>query len=100
MEIAEHLQAILATLPSKPGCYIYRNAAGDVIYVGKAINLRNRVRSYFHADASHDAKTRRLVREISNIEWILVGSELEALILEMNLIKKHRPKFNIRLKGR
>ena len=98
MEIAEHLQGILATLPTKPGCYIYRNAAGDVIYVGKAINLRNRVRSYFHADASHDAKTRRLVREISNIEWILVGSELEALILEMNLIKKHRPKFNIRLK--
>jgi len=98
MEIAEHLQGILATLPSKPGCYIYRNAAGDVIYVGKAINLKNRVRSYFHADASHDAKTRRLVREISKIEWILVGSELEALILEMNLIKKHRPKFNIRLK--
>ncbi len=98
MEIAEHLQGILATLPSKPGCYIYRNAAGDVIYVGKAINLKNRVRSYFHADASHDAKTRRLVREINNIEWILVGSELEALILEMNLIKKHRPKFNIRLK--
>ncbi len=98
MEIAEHLQGILATLPSKPGCYIYRNAMGDVIYVGKAINLKNRVRSYFHADAGHDAKTRRLVREISNIEWILVGSELEALILEMNLIKKHRPKFNIRLK--
>ncbi|HEY9152458.1 MAG TPA: excinuclease ABC subunit UvrC [Anaerolineales bacterium] len=98
MEIAEHLQGILATLPSKPGCYIYRNKDGDVIYVGKAINLKNRVRSYFHADASHDAKTRRLVREISNIEWILVGSELEALILEMNLIKKHRPKFNIRLK--
>jgi len=98
MEIAEHLQGILATLPSKPGCYIYRNASGDVIYVGKAINLKNRVRSYFHADASHDAKTRRLVREIANIEWIIVGSELEALILEMNLIKKHRPKFNIRLK--
>ncbi len=98
MEIAEHIQGILATLPTKPGCYIYRNVAGDVIYVGKAINLRNRVRSYFHADASHDAKTRRLVREIANIEWILVGSELEALILEMNLIKKHRPKFNVRLK--
>jgi excinuclease ABC subunit C len=98
VEISEQLQGILATLPTKPGCYIYRNAAGDVIYVGKAINLRNRVRSYFHADASHDAKTRRLVREIGNIEWILVGSELEALILEMNLIKKHRPKFNIRLK--
>ncbi len=98
MEIAEHLKGILATLPTKPGCYIYRNAAGTIIYVGKAISLKNRVRSYFHGDSSHDAKTRRLVREIANIEWILVGSELEALILEMNLIKKHRPKYNIRLK--
>ena len=98
MEISEKLQGILATLPTKPGCYIYRNAEETIIYVGKAINLRNRVRSYFHADSSHDAKTRRLVRDIANIEWIVVGSELEALILEMNLIKKHRPKYNIRLK--
>jgi len=98
MEISEKLQGILATLPSKPGCYIMKNAAGTISYVGKAINLKNRIRSYFHADASHDAKTRRLVREITDIEWIVVGSELEALILEMNLIKKHRPKYNIRLK--
>ena len=98
MDISEKLQGILATLPSKPGCYIYHNAAGTIIYVGKAISLKNRVRSYFHSDASHDAKTRRLVREIVDIEWIVVGSELEALILEMNLIKKHRPKYNIRLK--
>ena len=98
MEISEKLQGILATLPAKPGCYIYRNSAGDVIYVGKAINLKNRVRSYFHADSSHDNKTRRLVREIADAEWIVVGSELEALILEMNLIKKHRPKYNVRLK--
>ncbi len=98
MEISEKLQGILATLPTKPGCYIYRNAAGEVIYVGKAINLKNRVRSYFHADAGHDAKTRRLVRDIADAEWIVVGSELEALILEMNLIKKHRPKYNVRLK--
>ena len=56
------------------------------------------MRSYFHADARHDNKTRRLVREIADIEWILVGSELEALILEMNLIKKHRPRYNVRLK--
>jgi len=98
MEISEKLQGILATLPAKPGCYIYRNAAGNVIYVGKAINLKNRIRSYFHADSSHDAKTRRLVREIADAEWIVVGSELEALILEMNLIKKHRPKYNVRLK--
>lgn len=98
MEISEKLQGILATLPAKPGCYLYYNAGGTIIYVGKAISLKNRVRSYFHADSSHDAKTRRLVRDIANIEWIVVGSELEALILEMNLIKKHRPKYNIRLK--
>ncbi|HEU0295996.1 MAG TPA: excinuclease ABC subunit UvrC [Anaerolineales bacterium] len=98
MEISEKMQGTLSTLPAKPGCYLYRDKVGTIIYVGKAINLRNRVRSYFHADASHDSKTRRLVREITDIEWILVGSELEALILEMNLIKKHRPKYNIRLK--
>jgi len=98
MEVSEKLQGILATLPIKPGCYLYRNAEGTIIYVGKAVNLKNRVRSYFHADSSHDNKTRRLVRDIADIEWIVVGSELEALILEMNLIKKHRPKYNIRLK--
>jgi excinuclease ABC subunit C len=98
MEILEKLQGILATLPTKPGCYIYRNAEGTIIYIGKAINIKNRVRSYFHSDSSHDNKTRRLVRDIADIEWIVVGSELEALILEMNLIKKHRPKYNIRLK--
>ena len=98
MEISEKIQGILATLPTKPGCYLMKNAEGKIIYVGKAINLKNRVRSYFHADSSHDNKTRRLVREIADIEWIVVGSELEALILEMNLIKKHRPKYNVRLK--
>jgi excinuclease ABC subunit C len=98
MEISQHLQGILATLPAKPGCYQMKNVDGKIVYVGKAISLRNRVRSYFHADASHDAKTRRLVREIADIEWIVVGSELEALILEMNLIKRHRPKYNVRLK--
>ena len=98
MVISEKLLGILATLPAKPGCYLMKNTEGKIIYVGKAISLRNRVRSYFHADSSHDGKTRRLVREIANIEWIVVGSELEALILEMNLIKKHRPKYNVRLK--
>ena len=98
MELSEHLQGILDTLPTKPGCYLMKNAEGTIIYVGKAISLKNRVRSYFHADASHDHKTRRLVREIADIEWIVVGSELEALILEMNLIKRHRPKYNVRLK--
>lgn len=98
MEISKHIEGILATLPAKPGCYLMKNAEGTIIYVGKAINLKNRVRSYFHADSSHDSKTRRLVRQIADIEWIVVGSELEALILEMNLIKKHRPKYNVRLK--
>ena len=98
MEISEHLQGILDTLPTKTGCYLMKNAAGKIIYVGKAVNLRARVRSYFHSDSSHDNKTRRLVDEIADIEWIVVGSELEALILEMNLIKRHRPRFNVRLK--
>jgi excinuclease ABC subunit C len=98
MEISDYLKGILSTLPVKPGCYIMKNADGKVIYVGKAINLKNRVRSYFHKDAGHDHKTRRLVRDIVDLEWILVGSELEALILEMNLIKRHRPHYNIRMK--
>jgi excinuclease ABC subunit C len=98
MEISAHIEGILSTLPPKPGCYLMKNAEGTIIYVGKAISLKNRVRSYFRADASHDAKTRRLAREIADLEWIVVGSELEALILEMNLIKRHRPKFNVRLK--
>jgi excinuclease ABC subunit C len=96
--ISEHIQGILKTLPGKPGCYIMKDASGQIIYVGKAVNLRSRVRSYFHTNGDTSDKTRRLVRNITDIEWIVVGSELEALILEMNLIKKHRPRFNIRLK--
>ncbi|MBN2503305.1 MAG: excinuclease ABC subunit UvrC [Anaerolineales bacterium] len=98
MEISAELKATLDTLPKKPGCYIMKNADGKVIYVGKAVNLRSRVRSYFHASAQEDHKTRELVKRIADIEWIVVGSELEALILEMNLIKKHRPRYNVRLK--
>jgi excinuclease ABC subunit C len=75
-----------------------KNASGDVIYVGKAINLRSRVRSYFQEHADLDRKTGKLVAQVADLEWIVVGSELEALILEMNLIKKHRPRFNVRLK--
>ena len=98
MELSEHLQGILDTLPIKPGCYLMKNAEGVIVYVGKAISLKNRVRSYFQSEAGQDHKTRRLVREIADIEWIVVGSELESLILEMNLIKRHRPRYNIRLK--
>ncbi|MBN1438860.1 MAG: excinuclease ABC subunit UvrC [Anaerolineales bacterium] len=98
MTASEHLTGILDTLPQKPGCYLMKDEAGKVIYVGKAVNLRSRVRSYFQAGAGHDLKTEKLVRNIADIEWILVGSELEALILEMNLIKRYRPHYNIRLK--
>ena len=92
------IQPILEGIPSKPGCYLMKDRAGRVIYVGKAVNLRNRVRSYFHASSGHSRKTAEMVGHISDIEWIVVDSELEALILEMNLIKRHRPKYNIRLK--
>ncbi len=95
---SEKIQQKLATLPANPGVYLMHNIRDQVIYVGKAINLANRVRSYFHASAQEDAKTRRLVAEIADIEWIITDSEVEALILEANLIKKHRPRFNVRLK--
>src|SRR6185503_19320392 len=94
---SDSIQHILDTLPSRPGCYIMKDAGGQVIYVGKAINLRNRVRSYFHAQTD-SYKTAKLVSHIADIQTIIVDSELEALILEMNLIKKHRPKYNVRLK--
>jgi excinuclease ABC subunit C len=98
MVISEKIQAQLDTLPSKTGCYLMKDEGGKVIYVGKAVNLRSRVRSYFHSAAQLDPKTFHLAQHIANIEWIVVASELEALILEMNLIKKHRPHYNIRLK--
>jgi excinuclease ABC subunit C len=97
-ELSPHLTGILDTLPQKPGCYIMKDETGKVIYVGKAINLRSRVRSYFHSGSDLSPKTEKLVQHITDLEWILVGSELEALILEMNLIKRYRPHYNIRLK--
>jgi excinuclease ABC subunit C len=97
-DLPARLAGILDTLPQKPGCYLMKDEAGKVIYVGKAVNLRSRVRSYFQAGVDHTTKTEKLVRHIADIEWILVGSELEALILEMNLIKRYRPHYNIRLK--
>jgi excinuclease ABC subunit C len=92
------LQDKLNTLPIKSGVYLFRNNAGKVIYVGKAVNLKNRVRSYFHNSAQAHAKTRQLVQDIADLEFIIAGSELEALLLENNLIKKYQPKYNIRLK--
>jgi len=96
--VSESIQGTLDTLPNKPGCYLMKDTSGQVIYVGKAINLRNRVRSYFHEGGDSREKIGRLIKEIHSIEWILVSSELEALILEMTLIKKHSPRYNVRLK--
>ncbi len=98
MEISEHIQDILKSVPQEPGCYLMKNDQGKVIYVGKAINLRHRVRSYFHASAGKNPRTSQLVNNIRDIEWIIVASELEALILEMNLIKEYQPYYNVQLK--
>ncbi|HKM42832.1 MAG TPA: excinuclease ABC subunit UvrC [Limnochordia bacterium] len=92
------LQHKLATLPTTPGVYLMLNEAGEVIYVGKAINLRSRVRSYFQKSANHALKVQVLVEHITDLEYIVTDSEMEALILENNLIKKHSPRYNVRLK--
>lgn len=94
----EHVQERLKQLPTEPGCYIYRDEEGGVLYVGKAINLRSRVRSYFQASTKHGVRIARMVAKVRDVEWIVVGSELEALVLECNLIKEHRPPFNVRLR--
>jgi excinuclease ABC subunit C len=98
MTTEDHLRAKLAGLPDKPGVYIMHDANGKVIYVGKAIVLRNRVRSYFHHAAADADRTRRLVADIADLEWIVTESELEALILENELIKRYKPRYNVRLK--
>jgi excinuclease ABC subunit C len=92
----EHIKHKLAILPEQPGCYLMKDRQGTVIYVGKAKVLKNRVRSYFVG--SHDGKTQRLVSEIVDFEYIVTSSNLEALILELHLIKKHDPKYNVMLK--
>jgi excinuclease ABC subunit C len=92
------LEEQLKLLPDKPGVYLMKDADGRVIYVGKAINLKNRVRSYFQSSRTHSAKVRVMVDHIVELETIITSSELEALILESNLIKKYRPKYNIRLR--
>ncbi|HEL2665640.1 TPA: excinuclease ABC subunit UvrC [Streptococcus equi subsp. zooepidemicus] len=86
----------LELLPDSPGCYLHKDKAGTIIYVGKAKNLRNRVRSYFRG--SHDTKTELLVSEIADFEFIVTGSNTEALLLEINLIQENMPKYNIKLK--
>jgi len=98
VNLSPELQEQLDTLPQKPGVYIMKDAAGKVIYVGKAVNLRSRVRSYFHESAQGNMKTARLVADIAGIEFIVTASELEALVLENTLIKRYRPRYNVRLR--
>lgn len=94
----EIIEEKLAKLPDKPGVYMMKNAAGTVIYVGKAKVLKNRVRQYFHASANHSAKTLVMVSKIHDLDYIICDSEMEALVLESNLIKEYKPKYNILLK--
>ncbi|WP_078497952.1 excinuclease ABC subunit UvrC [Paenibacillus selenitireducens] len=92
----ESIRNKLALLPDQPGCYLMKNSEGTIIYVGKAKVLKNRVRSYF--TGSHDGKTQRLVSDIRDFEYIVTASNMEALILECNLIKEHYPRYNVLLK--
>ncbi|MBY9078802.1 excinuclease ABC subunit UvrC [Paenibacillus sp. HN-1] len=96
MTYTDNIRNKLALLPDLPGCYLMKNEEGTIIYVGKAKVLKNRVRSYF--TGSHNGKTQRLVTDIRDFEYIVTGSNMEALILECNLIKKHMPRYNVLLK--
>ena len=95
--ISEHIKLILSVIPEKPGCYQYFDDKGTIIYVGKAKNLKRRVSSYFNKE--HDSnKTRVLVKQIRDIKYIVVNTEEDALLLENNLIKRYRPRYNVLLK--
>lgn len=95
-EIRSNIEKKLALLPDLPGCYLMRDKNDKIIYVGKAKNLKNRVRSYFRG--AHDTKTTKLVSDIHHFETIVTNSNKEALILEINLIQEYRPQYNIKLK--
>lgn len=92
------LAAQLRVLPDKPGVYLMKDDQGRIIYVGKATSLKQRVRSYFQQNKHHTPKELSLINKIRNVETIVVDSPVEALILECNLIKQHRPKYNVRLR--
>ena len=92
------IQEQLKLLPTNPGVYLMKNEQAKIIYVGKAINLKNRVKSYFQSSKNHSPKVKSMVEKISDFEYIITANEIEALILECNLIKKYRPKYNISLR--
>ena len=92
------IQENLKLLPEKPGVYIHKDALGQIIYVGKAVSLRRRVRQYFQSKKNMPEKVKSMVEHIEEFEYIITDSEMEALILECNLIKKYKPKYNILLR--
>ncbi|MGH2935352.1 MAG: excinuclease ABC subunit UvrC [Gaiellaceae bacterium] len=96
--MSERVQSQLTALPTKPGVYLFRDAEGDVLYIGKAKSLRPRVRSYFQNTHDGRAQIRLLPERVADVEVIVTGSEVEALHLEQNLVKRHRPPFNVRLR--
>lgn len=98
MEKSEHIQNIIRTLPDNPGVYQYYDVDGKIIYVGKAKNLKKRVSSYFNKDQHENGKTQVLVKKITDIKYIIVDTEIDALLLENNLIKKYQPRYNVLLK--
>ena len=93
-----NIEEELKKLPARPGVYIMHDASDAIIYVGKAISLKNRVRQYFQTSRNKGVKIERMVTQIARFEYIITDSELEALVLECNLIKEHRPKYNTMLK--
>ena len=99
VKLASHLiEEQLNRLPSSPGVYLLRDAGGNILYVGKAANLHHRVRSYFRAGQKLSPKLLKLVTRVADIDFYVTSSEQEALILELNLIKRHHPRYNVQLK--
>ena len=92
------IQQKLSQIPKSPGVYFFRDNKGEIIYIGKAKVLRNRVRSYFNSPTGKDPKTLVMVKNIADLEWLVMRSEVEALLTEANLIKEHKPRYNVFLK--
>ena len=95
--ISINLEEQLKNLPDSPGVYLMKDSTGEIIYVGNAISLKNRVRQYFQSSANQSKKVYSMVKQIHDFEYIMVQNEVEALVLESNLIKSNRPKYNILL---
>src|SRR5579875_3101817 len=94
----DKIRSVLNSLPSKPGIYLMKDAQGQIIYVGKAVSLHQRVRSYFQESADLSPKNRSMVARVDDIEYVVVENEIEALVLESNYIKQYRPKYNVLLR--